>query len=70
MTLSEAIQHAEEKAADNNCCCREEHAQLAKWLKELQFRRFVESQPVPMYNPFKPVYNPCDYLQFRNVNPF
>lgn len=66
MTLSEAIQHAEEKAADKDCCCREEHAQLAEWLKELQCRRFVEIQP--MYNP--PVYNPCDYLQFRNVNPF
>ena len=65
MTLSEAIQRFEEKAADESCCDRAEHAQLAKWLKELQFRRFVESQPV--YNPFKPLYFCND---FNNVNPF
>ena len=56
MTLSEAIQHAEEKATDENCCCRAEHAQLAEWLKELQLRRFAASQPV---------YNPFERLHFR-----
>lgn len=42
MTLDEAIKHAEEKATDSNCCCREEHKQLAEWLKELQERRQKE----------------------------
>lgn len=38
MTLQEAIQHATEKAQDPNTCegCREDHKQLAEWLKELQ----------------------------------
>lgn len=38
MTLQEAIKHAEEKAQDPNACegCRNEHRQLAGWLKELQ----------------------------------
>lgn len=72
ITLSEAIQYFEEQSSDESCRHRAEYAQLAEWLKELQLRRFAAIQPV--YNPFKPVYNPCDYLQFRNdfnnVNPF
>lgn len=41
MTLQEAIQHATEKAQDPNTCegCREDHKQLAGWLKELQTSR-------------------------------
>nr|DAP35177.1 MAG TPA: Putative Thiol:disulfide interchange protein [Caudoviricetes sp.] len=36
MTLEEAIKHAEEVAATSCDRCREEHEQLAVWLKELQ----------------------------------
>ena len=36
MTLEEAIKHAEEVAAVSCDECREEHEQLAAWLKELQ----------------------------------
>lgn len=36
MTLEEAIKHAEEVAATSCDGCREEHWQLAAWLKELQ----------------------------------
>lgn len=39
MELKEAIEHAEHKAADVSCCCREDHKQLAQWLKELADRR-------------------------------
>lgn len=39
MELKEAIEHAEQKAQDLNCSCREDHRQLAKWLKELAARR-------------------------------
>ena len=38
LTLDEAIRHAEEKACGNTGCA-EEHRQLAKWLKELKWRR-------------------------------
>ena len=36
MTLEEAIKHAEEVAATSCDECREEHEQLATWLKELE----------------------------------
>ena len=36
MTLEEAIKHAEEVAATSCDECREEHEQLAAWLKELK----------------------------------
>lgn len=36
MTLEEAIKHAEEVAATNCDGCRENHEQLATWLKELK----------------------------------
>ena len=36
MTLEEAIKHAEEVAATSCDKCREEHEQLAVWLKELK----------------------------------
>lgn len=36
MTLEEAIKHAEEVAATSCDKCREEHEQLAAWLKELK----------------------------------
>jgi hypothetical protein len=36
MTLEEAIKHAEEVAATSCDGCREEHEQLAAWLKELK----------------------------------
>ena len=49
MTIEEAIQHAEEKAAElkrininkDIICekCAEDHQQLAEWLRELQMRR-------------------------------
>ena len=35
MTLEEAIKHAEEKAEEHSRC-GEDHAQLARWLRELQ----------------------------------
>ena len=36
MTLEEAIKHAEEVSATSCDECREEHEQLATWLKELK----------------------------------
>ena len=36
LALQEAIEHAEQKAADENDSCGYDHKQLAKWLKELQ----------------------------------
>jgi len=40
MTLEEAIEHAEDTAMSAiGCECREEHRQLAEWLKELAERR-------------------------------
>ena len=40
MTLKEAIVHAEDTAKSAiGCECREEHRQLAEWLRELQERR-------------------------------
>ena len=47
MTLEEAIIHAEDTAKSAiGCECREEHRQLAEWLKELAERR---KQPVIVY---------------------
>ena len=43
MTLEEAIKHAEEKAKCGGRC-GEDHAQLARWLKELRERRTAESE--------------------------
>lgn len=40
MTLDEAIQHCKEVAENTTCnACKEEHLQLAEWLKELKRRR-------------------------------
>lgn len=40
MTIEQAIEHAEDIAASAiGCECREEHRQLAEWLRELQERR-------------------------------
>ena len=40
MTLDEAIEHAEDIAISAiGCECREEHRQLAAWLRELKERR-------------------------------
>jgi len=40
LTLDEAIEHAEDIAISAiGCECREEHRQLAEWLRELQDRR-------------------------------
>ena len=38
MTIDEAIKHADERANADGCFpgCRAEHAQLAKWLRELK----------------------------------
>ena len=47
MTLEQAIEHAEDTAKSAiGCECREEHRQLAEWLKELQERR---KQPEIIY---------------------
>lgn len=64
MTLFEAIEHAEQKAKDENCCCREDHAQLAKWLKELALRRSVSPSGLnlPVYDPFSNL-NTCYNFQ-------
>ena len=45
MTLEEAIKHAEEVAATSCDKCREEHEQLAAWLKEL--KKIKESIVLP-----------------------
>ena len=45
MELEDAIKHAEEKSG--SCECGKEHAQLAKWLKELTALRAIPaSAPV------------------------
>jgi len=41
MTLDEAIAHADDRAADADCECREDHAQLALWLRELRTLRLA-----------------------------
>lgn len=49
MTLEEAIKHAEEVAATSCDVCREEHEQLAAWLKELKKLR-TESIVISKYS--------------------
>ncbi|HEE5213387.1 TPA: hypothetical protein R7J70_002187 [Klebsiella pneumoniae] len=39
LTLEQAIQHTDEKAAALSVPCAEQHKQLAEWLRELQERR-------------------------------
>lgn len=47
MTLEQAIEHAEDTAKSAiGCECREEHRQLAEWLRELAERRKL---PVIVY---------------------
>ena len=44
MTIEQAIEHAEDIAVSAiGCECREEHRQLAEWLRELQERRKTDS---------------------------
>ena len=42
MTIDEAIEHAESKAACTAGACGQEHAELARWLRELRMRRETE----------------------------
>lgn len=48
LTLEQAIQHTDEKAAALSGPCAEQHKQLAEWLRELQERRkaAMDSEPV------------------------
>jgi len=46
MNIEHAIQHAEEKAAGLGGSCGEQHAQLARWLRELLSLREAISNPV------------------------
>lgn len=52
--LDEAIAHAEDISCnlggEGNAECREEHAQLAAWLRELRDIKFPEPLPVPAGN--------------------
>lgn len=52
MTLDEAIEHAIERANDTKCPkdCREDHAQLAHWLKELKEYKANDTRPVKRYS--------------------
>ena len=72
MTLEQAIEHAEDTAKSAiGCECREEHRQLAEWLKELAERR---KQPEIIYckdcenwdttwqNDFAPNYHYCPMM--------
>ena len=44
MTLEQAIEHAEDTGISAiGCECREEHRQLAAWLRELKERRKADS---------------------------
>lgn len=54
MELKEAIEHAEQKAQDLNCSCREDHWQLAQWLRELQTRRETERNAIVALQPLSP----------------
>lgn len=46
LTLEQAIQHTDEKAAALSGPCAEQHKQLAEWLRELQERSKAYSEPV------------------------
>ena len=72
MTLEQAIEHAEDTAKSAiGCECRDEHRQLAEWLKELAERR---KQPEIIYckdcenwdttwqNDFAPNYHYCPMM--------
>lgn len=54
MELREAIEHAEQKAQDLNCSCREEHGQLAQWLRELEKRREKSCDIIAVLQPLAP----------------
>ena len=54
MELREAIEHAEQKAQDLNCSCREDHGQLAQWLRELETRREEERNAIVVLRPLSP----------------
>ena len=50
VTLEQAIEHAEDTAKSAiGCECRDEHRQLAEWLKELQERRKSDNE-IPFGN--------------------
>lgn len=52
LTLEQAIQHTDEKAATLSGPCAEQHKQLAEWLRELQERRKAERDSEPVGKPF------------------
>lgn len=54
MELREAIEHAEQKAQDLNCSCREDHGQLAQWLTELEKRREKDCDIIAVLQPLAP----------------
>ena len=54
LTLEQAIQHTDEKAAALSGPCAEQHKQLAQWLRELQERRKADSEPVGYFGRFDP----------------
>ncbi|HBT0394440.1 TPA: hypothetical protein ACRXX2_003551 [Klebsiella pneumoniae] len=54
LTLEQAIQHTDEKAAALSGPCAEQHKQLAEWLRELQERRKADSEPVGYFGRFDP----------------
>lgn len=66
MELEEAIEHAEQKAQDLNCSCREDHRQLALWLKELQARREAEQNASIAVQPSLSN-NPVDNLSLNTL---
>ena len=62
MTLEQAIEHAEDMAKSAiGCECRDEHRQLAEWLKELkQLREQVSSSEKPNKSEIPTGWIPCE----------
>ena len=65
LALQEAIEHAEQKAADENDSCGYDHKQLAKWLKELQeFREEWEKLEEPFDKEYRYLQDDIEQLVY------
>ena len=65
LALQEAIEHAEQKAVDENDSCGYDHKQLAKWLKELQeFRKERKTLEEPFGKEYRYLSNDLEELAY------
>ena len=65
MTLDEAIDHSKELSEDQSVCedCREEHKQLADWLKELKQYKEENQSEKTAEEMFKELGYECRYFK-------